>query len=104
MKEHWSYIMNKEYKVDIKGDSIVELVNNLIYAHRTLGHELNSVILSEPMAWRLAYELNLVPMGDNAGKLFQLKKLVGSTLLGLNVYIDKHSPKDYVQVMEFYNV
>ena len=90
----------EKYNIQAKGNTVLEIVNNLIQANAALNRQVNTVLFSEETAWRLASELKLTPPKDYAGKLFTLDHLKGAILLGLDVMIIKHKSSDFIDVVE----
>lgn len=70
-------------EVSIKGNSVHELISNLICANRVLGKEPNTVIMSTAMASQLVFESGVEH--SDGGPLW--KKAIGSTIFGLKVLV-----------------
>ncbi len=85
------------YTLSVKGETALETVLRGIYAFRILDREPNTMIISEPVACVFIHELRL----KNArGEEAQVKDVIGATLYGLKILIEKDSTDGKIQILE----
>ena len=71
-------------EINICGDSVLELVEKLVYARRILDKETDSLLISEDVASRIITEMNLL---DEKKRLLKPKDLVGAVFYQLSLVI-----------------
>lgn len=69
-------------EVEIKGNSVHELIHNLLSANKVLNREPNTVVMSTAMASQLVLEAG---KNSSGGPLW--REALGSTIFGLKVLI-----------------
>jgi len=90
--------MSEKHTIDVKANSVAEIVVKLIYAERIMNREPNTIILSELTGHRLLHEMEPTRFG-NPSK--DIKEISGASLFfGLNVIIIKGDFTEFIKVFE----